>query len=79
VSLGKQKGPMGESKEVTTESDVESEVESTKGHEAKPQEGHNKEAKEVIDSRIQCVANLKKKTSIPTVVVYHHPHRIEKQ
>jgi hypothetical protein len=53
--------------------------ESTKGDEAKPQEGNNKEAKEVIDSRAQWVAYLKKKEPIPTVVVYHHPHHIEKQ
>jgi hypothetical protein len=61
VSLSKKEGPMGESKEVIAESEVESEAESTEGDEAKPQEGHNKEAKEVIDSKAQCVADLKKK------------------
>jgi hypothetical protein len=79
VSLSKKDGPMGPSKEVIVESEVESEVESTEGDEAKPHEGHNKEAKEVIDSKAQCVADLKKKEQIPTVVVYRHPHHIEKQ
>jgi hypothetical protein len=46
---------------------------------AKLQEGHNQEAKEVIDSKAQSVADLKKKEKIPTVLVYHHPHHIEMQ
>jgi hypothetical protein len=49
------------------------------GDEAQPQEGHNQEAKEVIESKAQCVADLTKKEQIPTVVVYHHPHHLEKQ
>jgi hypothetical protein len=41
VSLSKKEGPMGASKEVIAESKVESEAESTEGHEEKPhQEGH---------------------------------------
>jgi hypothetical protein len=79
VSLSKKEGPMGESKEVIAESEVESEVESTEGDEAKPQEGHNKKSKEIIDSKEHYVVELKKKELIPTVVVYHHPHHIEKQ
>jgi hypothetical protein len=79
VSLSKKDGPTEANKEVIVEFEVESEVESTEGDEAKPHEGHNKEDKEVIDSKTQCVANLKKKTQIPTVVVYRHPHHIEKQ
>jgi hypothetical protein len=66
-------------KEVIVESKVESEAESTKGDEEKPQEGHSQEAKEVIDSKEQCFADLKKKEHVPTVVVYHHPHHIETQ
>jgi hypothetical protein len=42
VSLSKQEGPMGERKEVITESKVESKAESIEGDEAKAQEGHNK-------------------------------------
>ena len=72
-------GPWKIDKEVIIESEVESEAESTEGDEAKLQEGHNQEAKEVIDSKAQCVADLKKKEQIPTVVVYRHPHHIEKQ
>jgi hypothetical protein len=79
VSLSKKYGPMVASKEVIVESEVESEAESTEGDEAKPQEGHNNEAKEVIDSKAQCVTDLKKKEHIPIVVVYLHPHHIEKQ
>jgi hypothetical protein len=79
VSLSKKDGPTEASKEVIVESEVESEAESTEGDEAKPQEGHCQEDKEVIDSKEQCVADLKKKEQIPTVVVYHHPHHIEKQ
>jgi hypothetical protein len=79
VSLSKKDGPMEASKEVIVESEVESEAESTEGDEEKLQEGHNQEAKEVIDSKAQSVADLKKKEQIPTVVVYRHPHHIEKQ
>jgi hypothetical protein len=32
-----------------------------------------------LTQRTQSVAYLKKKEQIPTVVVYHHPHHIEKQ
>jgi hypothetical protein len=39
--------------------------------------GHNQEAKEVIDSKAQSVANLRKKEQIPIVVVYRYPHHIE--
>jgi hypothetical protein len=79
VSLNKKDGPMEASKAVIVESEVESEVESIEGDEANPQEGHNKEAKEVIESKAQCVAYLKKTEQIPTVVVYRYPHHIEKQ
>jgi hypothetical protein len=48
-------------KYVIAEFEIESEVESIEGDEAKPQEGHNQEAKEVIDSKAQSVAYLKKK------------------
>jgi hypothetical protein len=43
------------------------------------QEGHIQEAKDLIDSKTQCVADLKKKEQIPTVVVYFHPHHIKTQ
>jgi hypothetical protein len=79
VSLSQKDGPMEASKEVIVESEVESEVESIEGDEAKLHEGHNQEPKEVIDSKAQSVADLKKKEQIPTVVVYRHPHHIETQ
>jgi hypothetical protein len=79
VSLSKKDGPTEARKEVIVESKVESEAKSIEGDEAKPQEGHNQEAKEVIDSKAQCVADLKKTKHIPTIVVYRHPHHIEKQ
>ena len=69
---------MEASKEVITQSEVESEAEYTEGDEEKLQEGHNQEA-EVIDSKAQSVADLKKKEQIPTIVVYRHPHHIEMQ
>jgi hypothetical protein len=77
VSLSKKDGPMEASKEVIAQSGVESVAESTKGDEAKLQEGHNQEAKEVIDSKAQSVADLKTKEQIAIVVVYRHPHHIE--
>ena len=77
MSLSKKDGPMEASKEVIAQSEVESEVESTVGYETKLQEGHNQEAKEVIDSKAQSVTDLKKKEQIPTVVVYRHPHHID--
>jgi hypothetical protein len=76
VSLSKKDGPMVASKEVIVEPEIESDVESTQGDATKPQEGHNNEAKEVIDSREQCVTYLNKKEQIPTVIVYLHPHYI---
>jgi hypothetical protein len=79
VSLSKTEGPMTSSTKVLVESEVESEAKSTKGDEAKPHEGNNKETKEVIDSKVQGVEYLKEKEPIPTVVVYHHPQHIEKQ
>jgi hypothetical protein len=33
----------------------------------------------VSDSKTQCVAESNKKALIPTIVVYRHPHHIEKQ
>jgi hypothetical protein len=73
VSLSKTEGlTMGES-------EVESETKSIEGAEAKPHEGHNNEAKEVINSKAQYVTYLKKKEQIPTIVVDRHPHHIEKQ
>jgi hypothetical protein len=75
VSLNKKYGPAEASKAIIVESKVESETESIEGDEAKPQEGHNKEAKKVIESKEQCVAYLKKTKQIPTVVVYHHPEK----
>jgi hypothetical protein len=78
VSLSKKDGPMESSKEVIAQSEVESKAESTEGDEEKLQEGHNQEA-EVIDSKEQSVADLKKKEQIPTVVVYCHPHHIDMQ
>jgi hypothetical protein len=77
MSLMKKDGPMEDSKEVISQSEVESKEESIEGDEEKLQEGHNQEAKEVIDSKAQSVADLKKKEQIPTVVVYRHPHHIE--
>jgi hypothetical protein len=79
VSLSKKEGPMTTSTKVIAESEVESEAESIEADEAKPHDKNNKEAKVVIDSKAQCVADLKKKEHIPTVVVYLHPHHIEKQ
>ena len=79
VSLSKKDGPMEASKEVIAQFEVELEVESTEGDEAKLQEGHNQEAKEVIESKAQCVSNLKNKEHIPTIVVDRHPHHIEQQ
>jgi hypothetical protein len=79
VSLSKKDGPMEASKEVIVESEVESKAESIEGDEEKLQEEHNQKAKEVIDSKAQSVADLKKKQQIPTVVVYRHPHHIETQ
>jgi hypothetical protein len=76
VSLNKKYGPMEASKEVIVKSEVELEAEPIEGDEEKPQEGHNKEDKEVIESKAQCVAYLKNTKQIPTVVVYHHPHHI---
>jgi hypothetical protein len=61
VSLSKKEGPMEASKEVIVESEVELEAESIEGDEAKPHEGHNKEAKEIIESKAHYVAELKKK------------------
>jgi len=55
VSLSKTEGPMTSSEKVLVESKVESEAKSTKGDEAKPHEGNNKETKEVIDSKVQGV------------------------
>jgi hypothetical protein len=74
-----QKGSRQQAKKFLAEFEVESEAESTKGDEARPHEEINKEAKEVIDSKAQGVAYLKTKEPIPTVMVYHHPHHIEKQ
>jgi hypothetical protein len=71
--------PWKNSKEVIAQSEVESEAESTEGDEAKLQEGHNQAAKEVINSKAQNVADLKKKEQIPTIFVYCHPHHIEMQ
>jgi hypothetical protein len=59
VSLNKKYGPTEASKAVILKSKVESKAESIEGDEAKPQEGHNKKAKEVIKSKAQCVAYLK--------------------
>ena len=79
VSLNKKDGPMKANKAVIVEFEVESEAESIDRDEANPQEGHNKEAKEVIESKAQCVAYLKKTKHVPTIVVYRHPHHIDKQ
>jgi hypothetical protein len=79
VSLSKKDGPTEVRKEVISKSKVESEAEYTEGDEEKPHEGHNQEAKEIFNSKAQCVADLKKKEQIPTIVVYRHPHHIEKQ
>jgi hypothetical protein len=51
VSLSKKDGPMEASKEFIAQSEVESEEKSTEGDEEKIQEGHNQEAKEVIESK----------------------------
>jgi hypothetical protein len=79
VSLSKKDGPMEARKEFIAEYEVESEAKSTEGDEEKLQEGHNHEAKEVINSKEQSVVDLNKKEQIPTVVVYCHPHHIETQ
>ena len=76
VSLSKKYGYMECNKKVTAESEVELEAESTKGDKAKPHEGHNNEANEVIDSKAQCVTYLNKKEHISTIVIYRH---IDKQ
>jgi hypothetical protein len=69
---------MEASKEVNVKSEVELEEDYIEGDEAKLH-GHNQEAKEVIDSKAQSVADLTKKEKIPIVFVYHHPHHIETQ
>jgi hypothetical protein len=51
VSLNKIDGPMKASKAIIVESEVESKAKSIEGDEENPQEGHNKEAKEVIEQR----------------------------
>jgi hypothetical protein len=79
MSLNKKDGPTEANKEFIVESEDESSTESTEGDEAKPQDGHNREAKEVLDSKSQCVVDLEKKEHIPTIVVYRHPHHIETQ
>jgi hypothetical protein len=79
VLLSKKDGPMEANKEVIVKSEFESEVESTEGDEEKPHEGHNQEDKEVIESKAQCVADSMNKEHIPTIVLYYHPHHIEKQ
>jgi hypothetical protein len=78
VSLGKKEGPIEASKAVIAESEVEY-VESKKIHEAKPQDRHNKESNKITESKAHHVTKLKKKGLIHIVVVYHHPHHIEKQ
>jgi hypothetical protein len=79
VSLNKKYGPTEANKEVIFDFEFESEAEFTKGVEIKPHEGHSEEAKEVINSKEQCVKYLKKKEQIPTVVIYRHPHHIKTQ
>jgi DNA helicase IV len=79
VSLNKKDGPTEASKAVIVKFEFETEAKSIEGDEEKPLEGHSQEAKEVIDSKAQCVADLKKKEHIPTVVVCHDPHHIETQ
>jgi len=59
---------MQENKEVLEETEVESEVESTKGHEVNPQEGNNIETKDIIESKEHHITKLKKKRLIPKVV-----------
>jgi hypothetical protein len=70
VSLSKIDGPMEASKEIIVKSEVESEVESTEGDEAKLQGGHNQEAKEVIELKSQSVAYLKEKKNIFLQLLY---------
>jgi len=43
------------------------------------EEGHNKEAKDATESKEHHIAELKKKGTVPKVVVYFHPHHTEKQ
>ena len=59
VSLSKKDRPMRENKEVIEYFEVESEEESIECIETNPQEGHNNEAKEVVDSKTQCLTDLK--------------------
>jgi hypothetical protein len=101
VSLSKIEGPTTATTRILVEFEVESEVESIKGDEAKPheekseteglckeviansevesQEGHNKYSKEISDSKGHHGAELNTKEKIPIVMVYLHPHHIEKQ
>jgi hypothetical protein len=58
VSLSKKDGPMEVITEVIVQSEVESEAKSTKGDEAKLQEGHNQEAKEVIKDLVCCFLSV---------------------
>jgi hypothetical protein len=51
MCLSKKDGPIEASKEVIAASEVESEAKSKEGDEAKPQERHSQEAKEVIYSK----------------------------
>jgi hypothetical protein len=79
MSLSKKQGPTRARKTILVEFEAELEVDSTRRYGAKPHEGHNKESKEIIDSKENHIANLKKKWPTPKVVVYRHPHHIEKQ
>jgi hypothetical protein len=79
LSLSNKYGPVEARKEVTVESEVESEANSTEGDEEKLQEGHNQDVKEVIDSKAQSIADLKKKEQIPTFIVYCDLHHVEIQ
>ena len=61
VSLSKKEGLTEVSKVVITESKVEYESKSIEIHEEKPKDRHNKEAKNIIESKAHHVAELKKK------------------
>jgi hypothetical protein len=61
VSLNKKDGPIEANKVAIIDFEVELETESTEGDETKPQEGHNREDKKVLDLKSQCVVDLKKK------------------
>jgi hypothetical protein len=84
MSLIKLEEPTGATKEVIAvniivELEVESEAEPTDTYEQKSQEGLKKEAKELHDSKEPHVEESKSEEPRAKVVIYRHPHYLDKQ